>query len=423
MKPLERPAENILPKNDRLRILIVQETNWVDRNVIQQHHLAERLVKRGHYVEVIDYDILWPTRTAPPRWQPRQEFPAVNKVIDGVSLQVTRPATIQLPLLAHMSWTTTSLLELRSKLESQPFDLVIGLTLTNSYFMARLLQWRNIPFISIVQEPYHTMVPQRWLWSAARMMEGAALRASNRVVVFTPQMREYVICTGVDTGQVTVLKTGVSLDLFHENVDGSERRRELGIGPDEWVIFFMGWLYDFSGLLQIVQQIADDSSVLHGARFLIVGDGDIYDELHSLVSRYGIERHVIMTGRRPYEKIPSLVAAADVCMLPSLTNDTTREIVPMKVYEYLAACKPVVASNLPGLKAEFGEDSGIVYADGPIDALHRAVALADLPHEARELAAAGRRAAEKNADWEKTTVALEALLMASVQENGKTSYA
>lgn len=45
-----------------MRILLVQETNWIDRNVIHQHHLAERLAQRGHDVQVVDYDILWPER-------------------------------------------------------------------------------------------------------------------------------------------------------------------------------------------------------------------------------------------------------------------------------------------------------------------------------------------------------------------------
>jgi len=393
-----------------LRVLIVQETNWIDRNVIQQHHLAERLARRGHDIEIIDYDILWPERTSHPVWQSRQVFPRITRAIDGVALQVTRPGTLQLPLLAHLSWTGTSLLELHRKLSEDRFDVVIGLTLTNSYFMARYLQRRKIPYISMVQEPYHTMVPQRWLWPPARWVEQKALRASHQVIVFTPQMRNYVMSMGVGPSRITLLKTGVSLDKFHPGVDGSQVRQELGIGRDEWVIFFMGWLYEFSGLRQIVEAIGEDPGILRDARFLIVGDGDIYHDLRSLVARYGIEKQVLMTGRRPYEQIPGLVAAANVCMLPSLLNNTTREIVPMKVYEYLAAGKPVVASNLPGLKAEFGNDSGILYANGPVAALQQAVALAQQPQLVSELSHTARRTAEENADWEKTTEELETIL-------------
>lgn len=393
-----------------LRILIVQETNWIDRNVIQQHHLAERLVKRGHQVEVIDFDILWQRRPDNTRWQPRQVFPAVNKVLDGVSLRVTRPATIQVPLLDSATWTISSLAELRQRVKQHEVDVVIGLTLSNSYLMALLLHRWRIPNVSVVLEPYHTMVPQRWLWPPARTVERHALRRADRVVVFTPQMHQYAISMGVEPDRTVLLKTGVSLDMFHPQVDGAVRRQELGIAADEWVLFFMGWLYDFSGLREITRTIGADPAVLNGARLLIVGNGDIYHELQAMVETYGIDHHVLVIGQRPYDQIPSLVAAADVCMAPSLLNDTTREIVPMKVYEYLAAGKPVVASNLPGLNVEFGDNGGLLYADGPVAALKTAVALANDRAKAREVAEAGRMTALRNADWDRTTEELEAML-------------
>lgn len=40
-----------------MKILVVQESNWLTRNPHQQHHLMERLAERGHSVRVIDYDI------------------------------------------------------------------------------------------------------------------------------------------------------------------------------------------------------------------------------------------------------------------------------------------------------------------------------------------------------------------------------
>jgi len=119
------------------------------------------------------------------------------------------------------------------------------------------------------------------------------------------------------------------------------------------------------------------------------------------------------------EHLAGLLAAADVSLLPSLENDTTRDIVPMKVYEYLAAGKPVVASRLPGLLAEFGQDGGIVYGEHPVDVLTRAVELRCRPAEARLLGMMGRRMAEQNADWEKTTDCFEGLLRRAVEEMAK----
>jgi len=49
--------------------------------------------------------------------------------------------------------------------------------------------------------------------------------------------------------------------------------------------------------------------------------------------------------------------------------------VPIKMYEYMAAGKPVIATSLPGIKKEFGNDNGVIYVDRPEDVLEKAVEL------------------------------------------------
>ena len=49
-----------------------------------------------------------------------------------------------------------------------------------------------------------------------------------------------------------------------------------------------------------------------------------------------------------------------ICLLPAHKNEIMMNIVPIKIYEYMAMGKPVIATKLPGLVKEFGEDSGIL---------------------------------------------------------------
>ncbi|MFN2117151.1 MAG: glycosyltransferase family 4 protein [Candidatus Promineifilaceae bacterium] len=395
----------------KLRILEVQETNWLDRNVIQPHHILERLVERGHSVQIIDYDILWPQRQDRSLMEGRKLFPSVNRVIPGVTIPVIRPSTIHLPLLCHLSWTMNSLRELQRLLDTFQPDVVIGYSLTNSYFMALLVQSRGVPFVSMVLEPYHTMVPQQWAKSVAKLMEKKAEQTADRVFVFTPKMSEYIEGMGVRKERITIFRTGVSPKIFSVGVNGQDKRADLGIKEDDWVLFFMGWLYDFSGLKEIVQTVMSDPSILEDKRLLIVGDGDLYEELCRLVEQYGLSQRVILTGRVPFADIPALLATADVCLLPSQENDITRDIVPMKVYEYLAAGRPVVASSLPGLVTEFGEDNGILYGAGSLDVFAKALAMSEQQEFAHALAAKGREFAEKNANWEETADHFEEVLL------------
>ena len=82
--------------------------------------------------------------------------------------------------------------------------------------------------------------------------------------------------------------------------------------------------------------------------------------LQSMQSELG--DRLILTGRIPYDAIPKYLAAADVCLLPFHTVPATKHIVPIKLYEYMAAAKPVIAAPLPGVRRDVGETNGVIYA-------------------------------------------------------------
>jgi glycosyltransferase involved in cell wall biosynthesis len=326
---------------------------------------------------------------------------------------VIRPAIARIPLICHLVWSLNSLLEVRRFAHQDRPDVIVALTLTNSHLLAQYAKKLGIPLVYMELEPYHSMVPQRWVQPLTKIVERLALRSADRVLVFTPQMQDYVKNMGAGSEKVSILKTGVSLDIFHPNMDGREQRNRMGIAQDEWVLFFMGWLYDFSGLREIVQAISNDPKLMENARLVIVGDGDLYEELRNRGEKGGLEDRVLLTGRRPYTEVPGLLSVADVCLMPSVENDITREIVPMKVYEYLAAGKPVAASRLPGMVAEFGaeQDRGITYGNNPLEVFLNALALRNQPERVTNLSLAGRKTAEQNADWEKTSDQFESLLL------------
>ncbi len=113
-----------------------------------------------------------------------------------------------------------------------------------------------------------------------------------------------------------------------------------------------------------------------------------------------------MTGWVPYEEIPSYISMADICLLPAYNNEVMRNIVPIKIYEYLVMRKPVIATKLPGIMKEFGNDNGVVYIDNPEQTLNQAM---ELLENSRNEGQKGRNFAEK-CDWRIITNKFEKFL-------------
>ena len=107
--------------------------------------------------------------------------------------------------------------------------------------------------------------------------------------------------------------------------------------------------------------------------------------------------NVHWVGPKPYEEVPRYVAAFDVGLIPYVTNAYTRSVFPLKLYEYLAAGKPVVASGLPELA---GLEPHVVLADGAQDFIAQVdAALGRLSEEE----SARRRMLAAGNSWENRT--------------------
>jgi len=98
---------------------------------------------------------------------------------------------------------------------------------------------------------------------------------------------------------------------------------------------------DVKLLAQVAEMRPEWSIVLVGPR----GAGDPTGDLSPLDGAANIH----MIGARPADDLPQVLRGADIGLIPYAINDLTRSVFPMKVYEYLAAGLPVLATPLPAL--------------------------------------------------------------------------
>jgi hypothetical protein len=106
--------------------------------------------------------------------------------------------------------------------------------------------------------------------------------------------------------------------------------------------------------------------------------------------------NVQFLGLLPVKEVPHFIASCDACVIPYRVNDETRAISSLKLYEYLAAGKPVISARVPASE----EYATIVrVADGTVDAWLAQIEAALMDRDNPELVAAREAVAEKNT-WE-----------------------
>lgn len=232
-----------------------------------------------------------------------------------------------------------------------------------------------------------------------RRLERFVLRASDAVVCVSRVSRAYLASLGAEARRIEVIPNGVDAAAFA----ATPLPPRDGRVP---VALYVGTLADWQGLGPLVEAMP---RVLERRplRLRIVGRGRSRQrkDLAKRVRKLGLEAHVEVAPPVSHHEVPALVAAADLCLAPLAYDE--RNVVqgccPLKVLEYMAGGRPVVASNLPVVRELLREerDALLVPPDAP-EALARAILrLLEDERLARRLAAHAARRARARFTWKR----------------------
>jgi glycosyltransferase involved in cell wall biosynthesis len=213
-----------------------------------------------------------------------------------------------------------------------------------------------------------------------------SLHLVDRVVFVSADARSVAARNGaVSARGVSTILNGVDVDALARSPEGGRAiRREFGIESDAPVIGVVARLTRAKDHLTLFDAVAALRSEWPRMRCLVVGDGELRDELRRAVSERGLDGVVVFTGAR--SDIREVLSAMDVFALSSVT-----EGLAVTLLEAMSAGLPVVATRVGG-NPEVVEDgvTGVLVDPKEPEALARAIAslLAD-PDRARTMGQAG----------------------------------
>jgi glycosyltransferase involved in cell wall biosynthesis len=331
---------------------------------------------------------------------------------------------VRLPGLSRLTWLAGNWRALQDYFAEGRPDVIVAYGISNAYLAQQFAQQQRVPFVYHVLDALHTLAESRLQRPIARVVEQAVLRRADHVITINNRLGEYAVQMGAAAERVTVIPMGVNVTPELPEHDVEAVRAGLQLAAQDFVLLFMGWLYNFSGLRELTLELAARKDEWPQLKLLVVGDGDLLPELQRMRQAHGLGHRLILTGRRPMHEMRGYIAASDVCLLPAHRNETMEHIVPAKVIEYMEMGRPVLATRLPGLEAEFGKLPGILYIEQPTQAVSRLEELlqqASPRQAARRLGATCRELMQQRDDWEGVTKRFEHVLRSTQPNAGGTA--
>ncbi len=211
-----------------------------------------------------------------------------------------------------------------------------------------------------------------------RWLESHTVKSADAVAVICEGLRGDLIARGVDPEKIIVSPNGVDLDLFGSPLPREEAlAAELGIGPGDAVIGFIGSFYDYEGIDDLIAAMPALVAAQPGARLLLVGGGPMEAALKAQAAASPVAGRSHFVGRVPHEAVELYYSLIDILAYPRKKMRLTDLVTPLKPLEAMAQGKLVAASDVGGHR-ELIEDgtTGTLFA--PDDPAAIAAALSDL---------------------------------------------
>ena len=166
--------------------------------------------------------------------------------------------------------------------------------------------------------------------------------------------------------RVQVIYNGIELDDFDPSCCG-QLKKELGLSPETPLIGGIGrmvWQKGFEHLIRAMPAVLEQEPQ---CRLLLVGKGEMQDELQQLVAELGLLEHVVFGGFR--SDMAEVLASVDMVVVPSL-----REGFPMITLEAMAMAKPIIATDIDGTQEQIDNHRhGILVQPGQSKSLAEAI--------------------------------------------------
>ena len=236
------------------------------------------------------------------------------------------------------------------------------------------------------------------------------ISASQVVVVSRALKGQIVKQLGLPEEHVSVVLNGADLTLFNQHRDSDGLRNKYHLDNKPMVIFVSSF-EPWHGVDLLVTSFKSVISRFPEARLVLVGDGSMRDAVFAQIEKLGLQEFIILTGKLPHAQVAEMTGLSDIAVAPYPYKHTEIVGTPLKLIEYMAAGKAIVASTAP--IHEIIEDgiTGIRVSPADPEALAEGINRLLSDDELRGRLSANAQKESLNYSWEHVSRQLSELLI------------
>jgi glycosyltransferase involved in cell wall biosynthesis len=336
-----------------MRILYHHRIASKDGQAVHVEEIIHALRAAGHEVLLVG-----------PQWMEQKSFGFEGGIVSKLKKRIPRA----LYELLEFCYNVVAIVRLLRAVRSFRPDVIYeryNLYFTAGIFVKRLAR---LPLLLEVNAPlFHerSRFGGIGLPGLARWTERLAWKGADYVLVVTGVLGSMVQAEGVTANRIVVIPNGIDPEKFAHLGDLTAAKNRLGLSGSV-VLGFTGFMREWHGLDRLVEVVA----AAPGRRLLLVGDGPARPLIERRAAELGVQDRVRITGIVPRNEVAAYVEAFDVALQPDVVDYAS----PLKLFEYLALGRAIVAPDKPNIREVLThEDNALLFPQGDHAAMSDAI--------------------------------------------------
>lgn len=265
----------------------------------------------------------------------------------------------------------------------------------------------NLPFIYEVRGLWEDSAVAKGKWTEksvkyrlTKFLETQLFKKTKTIVTICNSIKERIVQRGIEDDKIYVIPNGVDTSKFIPLPKDKKLIIKYQLS-DYLVIGFIGTLHRYEGVEYIIKAMNLILKNHKKTKLLIIGDGEDKNRLQQITQASGLN-DVIFIGKIPHTHILNHYSIMDILVYPRVSQRVTASVTPLKPLEAMSMAKPVIGSDVGGLKELIQDNqTGLLFkAEDANDLADKCLALLLNENRRKEIELQARNDMVKNRNWE-----------------------
>ena len=326
---------------------------------------------------------------------------------------------INIPKIKGFTYLFTvfcSFIVLKNLIDKNKIEIIYCRDIFSSFSAILLSKMKKIPFVfevnGILSDEAKIKKQNGLYIFLIKIFERFVFRNADALICVTENIKRYIE-SEYNRKNIYCVPNGVNTDLFKPIKNA---KKFLKLDENYFYVGFIGSFKPWQGLDTLIKSVPEIVKNIPNVKFLLVGDGIEKKKLIKIIEELNLQKYFILTGRIPYEEVPNYINACDVCTIPKLSLKSGYS--PLKLYEYMACEKSVIASRIEGFEILERNNAGIlVDPENPEDLSKAIIKLLKNEELRKEMGKNGRKYVVENHSWKKIAEKIEEICFKIVGES------